>query len=175
MIVRSLARVLPDVTVISVREQLQAIAKVFGQLAWATRGAAGVTALAGMLVLVGAIASTSQARAREAAILKVLGANRGQIIAAYLVEYGAVGLLAAFFGTLVGAACAWAVVRLVLHTPWILEIKALGALTIGCAAACAIAGLAGAIAAIARPPAPIVRGVCGRRAAQTRLTSRFAP
>jgi putative ABC transport system permease protein len=158
VILRALGRVLPDVTVISVREQLQAIAGVFGQLAWATRGAAGVTALAGLLVLVGAIASTSRARAREAAILKVLGASRRQILVAYLVEYGAVGVVAASSGLLVGVACAWPVVGAVLHTPWRLEPGALGMLLVVCAAVCAGAGLVGAGAALAARPAPVLRG-----------------
>lgn len=156
-IIDAIGRKLPDVTVISVREQLQAVAKVFGQLAWATRGAASVTGLAGLLVLVGAIASTSPARAREAAILKVLGASRRQILVATAVEYGAVGLIAALAGVLVGAACAWPVVG-VLHTPWRLAPGALSVLLAGCACLCAAAGLVGAFAALARRPAPVLRG-----------------
>ncbi len=156
-IVRALGRALPDVAIISVREQLQAVAKVFGQLAWATSGAAGVTAAAGLLVLVGAIASTSRARAREAAILKILGASRAQILGAYLVEYGAVGLVAALSGVLVGVACAWPVVTLVLHAPWRPSVLLLGVLLAACTALCAIAGLVGAATAIAARPAPILR------------------
>ena len=157
-ILRQLGRALPDVTVISVREQLGAIARVFAQLAWATRGAAGVTAVAGLLVLIGAISSTSQARAREAAILKVLGASRAQILVAGLVEYGAVGLIAASSGIAVGATCAWLLMTRVLHTPWRPEPWALGLLLAGCAGLCAVAGLVGGLSAIARRPAPVLRG-----------------
>jgi putative ABC transport system permease protein len=157
-ILRRLGQVLPDINVISVREQLDAIAKVFGQLSWAIRAAAGVTALAGLLVLIGAIASTSQTRAREAAILKVLGASRSQILTAYLLEYGLVGLLAASAGVLVGAACAWPVTAAVLHTPWRPDAGGLALLLLGCALLCAAAGLAGAIVAVTRRPSPILRG-----------------
>lgn len=156
-IVAALGRRLPDVTVISVREQLVAIAKVFGQLAWATRGAASVTGLAGLLVLVGAISSTSRARAREAAILKVLGASRAQIVGATLLEYGAVGLIAATAGVLVGIACAWPVVVLALHSPWRPAPGPLLLLLLGSGAVCAAGGLGGALVAIGRPPAPILR------------------
>ncbi len=158
VIVRTLGRVLPDVTIISVREQLQAIAGVFGQLAWATRGAAGVTALAGLLVLMGAISSTSRARAREAAILKVLGASRAQVLGAYLVEYGAVGLIAASSGVFAGVACAWPLVTLVLHAPWRSDLGSLALLLVTCSGLCAAAGLTGAATAITRRPAPILRG-----------------
>ncbi len=157
-ILRSLGRALPQVNVISVREQLQAVAKVFGQLAWAVRGAAGVAALAGVLVLIGAISSTSQARAREAAILKVLGASRGDVLLAYGVEYGLVGLIAGSAGMLVGSACAWPVVTEVFHTPWKPSLAGLGLLLAAATALCAGAGLAGALAALSRRPAPILRG-----------------
>ena len=158
LILRALGRVLPGVNVISVREQLQAVAKVFDQLAWAVRGAAGVAALAGALVLVGAIAATSQARAREAAILKVLGASRRQILAAYLLEYGLVGLIAGLAGVLIGAACAWPVIAAVFHIAWSPDGVGLGALLVGATGGCALAGLAGALAALVQRPAPILRG-----------------
>ncbi len=158
VILRALGERLPDVTVISVREQLAQVATIFGQLAWATTGAAGVTALSGLLVLIGAVAATSRARVREAAILKVLGASRVQILGAYLVEYGAVGLAAGTCGLLVGVACAWPVVTAVLHTPWPEEEGGLSLLLIGCVAMCAAAGLVGAADALLRPPAAVLRG-----------------
>lgn len=157
-ILRLLGARLPDVTVISVREQLAAIGGIFGQLATATTGAAGVTAVSGLLVLIGAIAATSRTRAREAAILKILGASRAQILAAYLVEYGVVGGLAACCGLAVGVSCAWPVVTFVLHTPWPHEAGALSLLLVLCVAVCAGAGLSGAATALRRAPAAVLRG-----------------
>ncbi len=157
-ILHALGRALPQVNVISVREQLEAVARVFGQLAWAIRGAAGVAALAGVLVLVGAISSTSQSRAREAAILKVLGASRRDILAAYGLEYGLVGVIAGGAGLLVGTACAWPVVSAVFHTPWRPDGMALGLLLATATAVCTGAGLTGALVALGRRPAPILRG-----------------
>ena len=155
---RALGRSLPGINVISVREGLQAVAKVFDQLAWAVRGAAAVAALAGLLVLIGAIAATAQARAREAAVLKVLGAGRGQILFAYALEYGLVGLIAGGAGVLVGAACAWPVVRLAFHIAFQPDVSGLLALLAAATAVCVAAGLAGAANALARRPAPILRG-----------------
>ena len=59
-ILARLGRDFPAINVISVREQLEAATKIFDQLAWAVRGAAAVAALAGLLVLIGAIAATAQ-------------------------------------------------------------------------------------------------------------------
>ena len=154
----ALGRLLPQVDIISVREGLEAVAKVFDQLAWAVRGAAGVAALAGVLVLVGAIAATARARAREAAILKVLGADARQILCAYGLEYGAVGLVAGALGALIGAACAWPVVRLVFRIAFRPDVVDLIALLAATTAVCAVAGLAGAVSAILERPAPLLRG-----------------
>ena len=158
VILRTLGRILPMVNVISVREQLQAVAKVFGQLAWAVRGAAAVAGLAGVLVLIGAVAATGQARAREAAVLKVLGASRRQILIAYLVEYGLVGLTAGVAGVLIGMASAWPVVVAVFHVAWSPDVVGLCVLLLAATGCCAAAGLGGALAALARRPAPILRG-----------------
>ena len=157
-ILAALGQTLPSVNVISVREQLEAVAKVFGQLAWAVRGAAGVAALAGVLVLIGAVSATSQARAREAAILKVLGASRAQILAAYLLEYGLVGLIAGLAGVAIGLASAWPVVVGVFHVVWSPDLTGLCVLLLAASGVCAGAGLAGALAALVRRPAPILRG-----------------
>ena len=112
-VLRRLGTSFPEVNVISVREQLEAATDLFDRLALAVRGAAAVAALAGVLVLAGAIAAGARARAREAALLKVLGAARGQVLTAYAVEYGAVGLIAGRRGVALGAAVmAWPVVAL---------------------------------------------------------------
>ncbi|MET0273498.1 MAG: ABC transporter permease, partial [Phenylobacterium sp.] len=50
-VIRALGRAFPEVDVISVREQLEAATELFNRLALAVRGAAGVAALAGLLVL----------------------------------------------------------------------------------------------------------------------------
>ena len=145
-LLRALGKPFAEVNVISVREQLEAATGMFDRLALAVRGAAAVAALAGLLVLAGAIAAGARARAREAAILKVLGASRGQILIAYAVEYGAVGLIAGTAGAALGYAAAWPVVALVFRIGWAVDWAGVGALV---AAAAALAGLGGVLAAFA--------------------------
>lgn len=157
VMIRALAKPFPQVNVISVREQLAAASGMFDRLALAVRGAAAVAALAGLLVLIGAIAAGARARAREAATLKVLGASRGQILAAYGVEYGAVGLIAGLAGAGLGYAAAWPVVVKVFHVPWAVDWAGLAALVLGSALLAAGGGLVAAAFALAQRPAPVLR------------------
>jgi putative ABC transport system permease protein len=158
ILLKSLGREFPAVNVISVREQLDAAAHLFDQLAWAVRGAAAVAALAGLLVLTGAITASAQTRGREAAILKVLGATRTQILSAYGVEYGAVGVIAGVAGVALGAAAAYPVVAFVFHARWSLDVGGVAALVLGTAGLAAVGGLAGAAVALGRRPAGVLRG-----------------
>jgi putative ABC transport system permease protein len=158
IILKALGRDFPAVNVISVREQLDAAAHLFDQLAWAVRGAAAVAALAGLLVLTGAITASAQTRGREAAILKVLGATRVQILCAYGIEYGAVGVIAGVAGVALGAAAAYPVVAFVFHARWSLDVGGVATLVVVTAGLAAVGGLAGAAVALGRRPAGVLRG-----------------
>jgi len=59
-----------------------------------------------LLVLGGALASGHQNRVRDAVVLKVLGATRGRLIAAYALEYLLVGGATGVFGIAAGSAAA---------------------------------------------------------------------
>ncbi len=154
---RALGRDFPEVNVISVREQLEAAQDLFDRLALAVRGAAAVAALAGLLVLAGAIAARARSRVREAATLKVLGASRGQILAAYVLEYGAVGLVAGLAGVALGYAAAWPVVVTVFEAEWSVDWSGVAALLGAAAAVSAAGGLGAAFHALSRRPAPALR------------------
>ncbi|WP_165185635.1 ABC transporter permease [Caulobacter soli] len=154
---RALGDSFPGVNVISVREQLDAAAALFDRLALAVRGAAGVAGLAGLLVLAGAIAAGARARAREAATLKVLGATRGQILAAYAIEYGAVGLIAGAAGVALGFAAAWPVVVKVFEASWSVDWGGVIILLAGAAGLSTAGGLLAAALALSQRPAPVLR------------------
>ena len=154
---RRLGTSFPSVNVISVREQLDAAAALFDRLALAVRGAAAVAGLAGLLVLAGAIAAGARARAREAATLKVLGATRGQILLAYAIEYGAVGLIAGTAGVALGFAAAWPVVVKVFEASWSVDWGGVMILLAGAAGVSTAGGLLAAALALAQRPAPVLR------------------
>ena len=156
-VTHDLGAAFPTVDVISVREQLQAATQLFDRVTLAVRAAAAVAGLAGLLVLAGAIAAGARARAKEAATLKVLGAARWQILAAYAIEYGAVGAIAGLAGVALGFAAAWPVVVKVFEATWSVDWAGALGLIAGAAAITAAGGLIAALHALARRPAPVLR------------------
>lgn len=146
-----------EVNIISVREQLEAAATLFDRLALAIRGAAAVAGLAGLLVLIGAIAAGVRERAREAAVLKVLGGSHAQILSAYLVEYSLVGAIAGLAGLLLGAAGAWPVVTLAFKASWSVDWPGVVLLLTSATGVATLGGGAAALHALSRRPAPVLR------------------
>ena len=156
-VTRALGASFAEVNVISVREGLAQAVEMFDRLKLAVQGAAAVAALAGLLVLAGAIAAGARARAREAATLKVLGGSRLQILTAYGVEYGAVGLIAGVCGVALGYAAAWPVVVKIFEATWSVDWNGVVALVGGAAGLAAAGGLLAAAQALSRRPAPVLR------------------
>lgn len=156
-VTKALGASFPEVDVISVREQLEAATGMFERLALAIRAAAGVAILAGLLVLAGALAAGASTRMREAAILKVLGASRGQILTAYGLEYGAVGLIAGVVGVALGASAAWPVIRFIFKSEWAFDWAGIAMLLASAAAVTASGGVVSTWQALRRRPASALR------------------
>jgi putative ABC transport system permease protein len=156
-VTQGLAADFAGVNVISIRDQLEQAATLFDRLALAIRGAAAVAGAAGVLVLIGAIAAGARFRAREAATLKVLGGTRGQIVSAYLVEYGLVGVIAGLAGASLGAAGAWPVVTQVFNATWSVDWPVILGILGGTTALGALGGALAAFAALSRRPAAVLR------------------
>lgn len=156
-VIRMLGADFPEVNVISVREQLEAATELFDKVALAVRGAAAVALMAALLVLAGAIAARAQERTREAATLKVLGASRVQVLSAYVIEYGLVGLIAGAAGVGLGYAAAWPVVVLVFEAKWSVDWGGVATLLGGASALAATGGLLASFQALSKRPAPALR------------------
>ncbi|MBE7220307.1 MAG: FtsX-like permease family protein, partial [Caulobacteraceae bacterium] len=114
-LLKDVAAAFPTITAVRVKDALDAVASLVGRLALAIRGASSVAIAASVLVLAGAVAAGRRTRAYEAVVLKVLGATRGRLIAAYLIEYGLLGGVTALFGVAAGTGAAWFIVSRVMH------------------------------------------------------------
>jgi len=87
----------------------------------------------------------------------VLGAARWQILTAYIIEYGAVGVAAGLAGVALGAAAAWPVVVKVFEASWNVDWAGIAALIAAAAALTGVGGLLAALHALAQRPAPMLR------------------
>ncbi|NQU71543.1 MAG: FtsX-like permease family protein, partial [Rhodospirillales bacterium] len=146
-----------NISAIRVRDVLQTVSTFLDAIAGAIRFSAGITLVAGALVLAGAVASGHRRRVYDSVIMKVLGATRRDVLTAYLAEYGLLGLATGVIAIGLGTAAAWAVVRGVMHIDWIfLPWAALGAAGISTMVTL-ILGFAGAWRALGRKAAPLLR------------------
>ena len=159
MLLREVAQAYPSVTSIRVKDALDAVAAVVGQLATAIRGAASVALVTAVLVLAGAVAAGQQARLYDAVVLKTLGATRGRLLAAFLLEYGIIGGCTAVFGVIAGSAAAYGVVAKLMGLDFVfLWPQALAAAAVALVAT-VVLGLAGTWHILGRKPAPYLRSL----------------
>jgi putative ABC transport system permease protein len=94
---------------------------ILDKISFVIRFMAMFTVLTGVLVLVSALAAGRYQRIQESVLLRTLGASREQILKILLVEYIALGFLAALTGILLAVVAAWVLMRFVFHTPFALE------------------------------------------------------
>ncbi|MCF8476633.1 MAG: FtsX-like permease family protein, partial [Pseudolabrys sp.] len=114
-IIRAVAQQYPMVTTVRVKDALDAIGAIVGNLVLAIRGASALTLLVAALVLGGALAAGHRHRVYDAVILKTLGATRLRLLTAYTIEYLLLGTATAVFGVLSGSAASWLIVTELMH------------------------------------------------------------
>jgi putative ABC transport system permease protein len=117
-LLNTIAASYPSITAIRVKDALTLVSDLMGKMLTAVRGANALTLLTGILVLAGAVAASLSARSYESVVLKTYGATRSQLLTSFIIEYGALGLVAAAFGILTGTLGAWYIARFILELPW---------------------------------------------------------
>lgn len=115
---RALLGAFPSASIIAVSEVVGQVRTILDQMATAILLSASVTILAGIAVLVGAIAASRQARSYDSVILKTLGATRQQILAAQALEYALLALTLAALALGLGGLAAWYVITGVFEFGW---------------------------------------------------------
>jgi putative ABC transport system permease protein len=123
--IRAVSAAFPTVSAIHVRDALNAINGVFEKVMRAVRIAGSVTLIMGALVVAGALMTAQRRRIYEAVVLRTLGAARGRIVTAHMVEYLALALSLSLIAALLGLGAAYAIVVYVMKLSFSLSIKAL--------------------------------------------------
>lgn len=114
----TLARDMPNITSVRVREALELASKLVNGVLLAVRVTAAVTLAAGMLVLAGAQAAARQRQMYDTIVLKVLGATRARIMATFIAEYALLAIITAAIAATLGSAAAYAIITGIMELPW---------------------------------------------------------
>jgi putative ABC transport system permease protein len=154
---RAVTNAFPSVSMIRVKDVIDQVAGLLGQLSTAVRAAASVAVAAGIAVLIGAIAASRRSRIYDSVLLKLLGATRGQVLAAQAIEYAALALILSLLAFLLGSGAGWYVVTQVLELDWAPDWPVVAAtLAVGAVGTLGI-GLLGSLPALSARPARALR------------------
>ena len=146
-----------NVSSIRVRQALETVGALIGQIANALRATAGVALLSGVLVLAGAIAAGHRRRVYDAVVLKVLGATRGDLARAFVLEYGLLGLISAAIAGVVGTIAAYLIITEVMDMPFTFLPEAVLLTAVLAVGATLVLGFAGTWRALAHKAMPHLR------------------
>ncbi len=156
-ILKAVSGPFPTVTSIRVRDALDAVNKLMGQLITAIRGANAMTLLVGILVLGGALATGLSGRIYDAVILKTYGATRSQLLRSLVIEYAVLGLATAAFAIIAGSLSAWAIITFIMQFEWQFSITTAVATALIALVVTVTAGLVTTWSALKASPARVLR------------------
>jgi putative ABC transport system permease protein len=149
----------PNISVIDLDLILRTVDTVLGKVAAAARISALFSIGTGLLVMVAVVSGSRLQRSRESALLRTLGASRGQVGRIALIEHLLLGGLASLAGLLLSLAGGWALSRYVFEITFAPALLPLLGALVAAPLLTALAGLAGSGAARAIPPLEMLRQV----------------
>ncbi len=154
---RDLVSAFPNVSALDFSRVQEAIDAVLSRVRQAVAFLAAFSALAGVIVLLGALATSRVQRMREGALLKTLGARRRQVLTVLLSEYLALGTVATASGLALAIGAAALVVPTVFDVSYTPRFASLGLIWLSVAGLTVVVGLLGSRELLRRPPLPILR------------------
>ena len=156
-VLRDISKAYPNVTAIGVKAAIGRVTEALGAIAQATTLAAMATLITGFVVLIGAAASGERARVYEAALLKVIGASRGRILASFALRSMLMGAAAGVVAIFAGAIAGWAVLTFVMESEYAFEPVSALIIVLGGILATLLAGLVFVLRPLSARPAQVLR------------------
>lgn len=156
-ILRDSARAWPNVTAIGIKAAVARVTEALTAIAQATTLAALATLVTGFVVLIGAAAAGESARVYEAAILKVLGASRGRILASFALRAAMTGAAAGAVAVVAGGVAGWAVMTFVMEADYAFAPLSAVVIIAGGIGATLLASLVFVLRPLAARPAQVLR------------------
>jgi putative ABC transport system permease protein len=154
---RQIAERFPNVSTLDLSLLQEALERLVDRVTLAVRFMALFSIGVGILVLIGALATSRFQRIREGALLRTLGATRKQIFNIVLAEYLALGLLASAVAVLLAVGAGWALARFVFDGSFSLPVIPMSGLGLGIVALTVIVGLANSREVVRRTPLEVLR------------------
>lgn len=154
---RDLVLEFPNVSVLDLHQVQETVEAILGKVGLAIRFLALFAVGIGVVVLIGALRASRVHRQRESALLRTLGASRGQVRTILLTEYLGLGGLAGVAGTLFALLAAWPLVTRLFGLEYRPPLLILLAACCGVALATAVVGALNGRAATRRPPLATLR------------------
>lgn len=114
----ALSREFPNITNVDVTASLAQFQAVINQVVHAVEFLFTFTLAAGLVVLVAAITATREARAREFAVMRALGASGVLLARVQRAELLGIGALAGFLASTTALAIGWALAKYVFEFSW---------------------------------------------------------
>jgi putative ABC transport system permease protein len=156
-IASGVGRALPSVTMLRTGDVISQVSDILGKIGFAIRAAAAVTIAAGVIVLIGAVTASGQARRYDVMILKLLGGSRRQILLGQAIEYLLLSALLAIVAVAVGVPAGWYVVVKVFAIGWAPDPATI-AITLGASIGITlVVGMLGSLPALRAKPAQGLR------------------
>lgn len=156
-IITALGKSLPEVVVFQPRQALETAARLFSQIGVAVTAATGIVTVSGLLVLLGTFAALARKRRAEAALLKVFGADRAQVLGLYATEFAMAGAAAALIGSTIGVAAAYPIIVHAFEATWTFPWGETLGILVACVSASALGGAGVGLATLSRTPAQVLR------------------
>ncbi len=158
-VIKALADAFPTVTAVHVKDALDTLDGIINNLVLALGGASSITLIAAALVLGGALAAGQRFRIYDAVILKTFGATRPRLLAAYALEYLAIGAITVLFGVAMGTLAADLIVTRVMEFPFVFVAGQAAGAALAAVTVTLLLGLAGTFTALGRKPAEVLRNL----------------
>ncbi len=158
-VARAVSAGFPAVSMIKVKDVITQVGALLGQLGTAVGIAASVAVLAGIAVLVGAIAASRRSRSYDAVILKLLGATRAQVLATQAMEYAALAFILSLLALIIGGAAGWVAVTQIFDLAWTPGWTVVALTIAGGGLGTLVLGLLGSLPALAARPAEGLRSL----------------
>jgi len=114
----ALAHDFPNITLVDVSAQIDQVQRVLGQVIRAVEFLFAFTLAAGLVVLFAAVSATREARAREFAVMRALGAGRSLLGSVQRAELAGVGALAGLLASSAAIVVGWALARYAFDFQW---------------------------------------------------------